>query len=199
MENRDLGNFKNFSSLEKGFLKAIADEWWLILIRGIVGVLFGFTLFFMPGASILVLVILFAALLLVDGVAGVFMGFKARASYDGWWVLLVGGLCGVVAGVLAFIYPSITALILTVLVGLWSLSIGIVQIYAGIKLRKEIENEWLIILSGVLSLLVGLFLVANPIAGAVMLVWVAAFMALFYGIFLILASFKFKKLKESSL
>ena len=174
----------------------LAKEWWVILTRGVLAILFGIILFFLPGTGVLTFVFIFAFTAILDGILGVKMGISLKNQVDNWWAVLLGGIAGILAGILAMIYPINAALVLLIFIAVWTIMLGAFQIIAGIKLREQIEDEWFIILSGVLSILVGALLLANPISGTLALVWAGALFAIFYGVMLVVASFKFKKLNQ---
>lgn len=183
-------------TLEKKLTIAIGKNWWVVLLHGVIGVLFGLMLFTMPLVSVLVLVYMFAFTLIFDGAISAYIGVKLKNKTSEWWIVLFGGILGVILGVISIIYPNITAIVLLMMVAIWTITTGITQILVAIKLRKEIESEIFIILSGILSVLVGLFLIARPLSGMISLVWVAGFFAIFYGILLIIASLKLKKFSK---
>lgn len=183
-------------NLDKRLTIAMASNWWVVLLHGILGILFGIMLFAMPGFSILVLVYMFAFILIFDGAISGYMGFAIKNKNEQWWVLLAGGILGILLGVITLFYPNITAITLLVMLAIWTIIVGVANVLVAIKLRKEIDGEIFMILSGMLSILVGVLLIARPLAGMVALVWIAGFFAVFYGTLLVLVSFKLKKLKN---
>ena len=90
----------------------LTRNWWVVLIRGVAGVLFGIATFFAPGVSLAVLVLLFGAYALIDGVLAVTSAVRRRGVSDRWWMLLVEGLVGIAAGIVTLVWPGITALAL---------------------------------------------------------------------------------------
>ena len=125
--------------------------------------LFGLLTFLLPGITLATLVLLFGAYALVDGIFNVIAFFKV-ASHQ--WALLIEGVIGIIAGVLTFAWPAITAFVLLYLIAFWAIFTGIFEIIAAIRLRKAISNEWLLLLMGVLSLLFGLLILYAPGTGA---------------------------------
>lgn len=182
--------------LEKKLALAMSKNWWVVLIHGIVGILFGLMIFTMPLISILVLVYMFAFMLIFDGAINTYIGAKLKNQTDEWWVVLFGGILAILLGVISMLYPNITIVVLLIMVAIWTIIAGITKILIAIKLRKEINGEIFIILSGVLSVLVGIFLIARPLSGMVALAWVAGFFATFYGVLLAIASLKLKKYNQ---
>ena len=173
-------------------LHALARNWWLILLRGIVAILFGVLAFVWPGVTLVTLVVLYGAFALVDGVLAIVAAITGGAAAPRWWLAIVG-VAGIAAGVLTFLWPGITALVLLVFIATWAIATGLLQIIGAIKLRKEIDNEWMLIASGVLSVLFGVAVLARPGAGALALIFVIGAYAIFYGILLVLFSLRLRK------
>ncbi len=172
-------------------LTAFASHWWVLLLRGIFAVLFGVLAFMVPGLTLVALVFLYGAYALIDGVTALFVGGRARE----WWMILAGVL-GLVVGVLTFIFPGITAFWLLILIASWAVVRGLFEIVAAIQLRKELTNEWMLILGGVLSIIFGVLLFLNPAAGAMAMVWLIGAYALVFGIMMIVLSFRLRGLRK---
>jgi uncharacterized membrane protein HdeD (DUF308 family) len=173
-------------------LHALAKRWWLILLRGVVAVAFGILAFAWPGLTLLTLVLLYGAFALADGVIALAAAVTGRGSAPTWWLVLVG-ILGIAAGVVSFMFPSMTALILILLIGGWAIAHGIIEIAAAIQLRKEIQNDWLLVLAGVLSVAFGFLVIAVPGAGALGLVWAIGAYSILFGILLIGFSLQVRK------
>jgi uncharacterized membrane protein HdeD (DUF308 family) len=170
-------------------LHTLTANWWALAIRGMVAVLFGLLTLFLPGITLVTLVLLFGAYALVDGVFNVIAFFRV-ASHQ--WVLLIEGVVGIFAGLLTFAWPAITAIALLYLIAFWAMLTGIFEIVAGIRLRKTIANEWLLLVMGVLSLLFGLLILFAPGTGALAIVlWIGAY-ALVFGVFLLALAFRLR-------
>ena len=174
-------------------LHALAKNWWLLLLRGIAAVIFGVLAFIWPGLTLLVLVILYGAYALVDGVLSLAAAVMGRGGPIPTWWLVVVGLLGIAAGILTFVWPGITALVLILFIGAWALVTGIFEIIGAIRLRKEIDDEWMLILSGVLSVLFGLGVMILPGAGALALIWVIATYAIIFGVLMIALALRLRK------
>jgi len=174
-------------------LKGLADSWWTFAVRGVIALLFGIGALSYPALTVFVLVIFFGIFVLVDGVTALVMGFggKKRPAY----ILL--GLVSVAAGVFAMLRPGATALALLWLIGIWALVKGIGEIVAAIQIRKEVEGEWAIALSGVISVLFGIFVLARPGAGALAMVWLIAIYAFISGILKLMLGIKLRRLKKA--
>jgi uncharacterized membrane protein HdeD (DUF308 family) len=174
-------------------LHALAKCWWLVLLRGIAGIVFGILAFMWPGLTLAVLILLYGAYALVDGVIALAAAFTGAAKpVPTWWLVLVG-LFGIAAGLVTFLWPGVTALVLIIFIGAWAIAHGIFEIVGAIKLRKEIDNEWWLILAGALSVIFGLIVLAAPGAGALALVWVIGVYSLAFGILLVGLSLRLRR------
>jgi uncharacterized membrane protein HdeD (DUF308 family) len=163
----------------------LARNWWAVVLRGVMGILFGLVTFVAPGISLAALVLVFGAYALVDGVLAIVSAVRHRGASDRWWVLLLAGLAGVAAGVVTLVWPGITALALLYMIAAWALLTGALEIAAAIRLRKAITGEWLLLLSGIVSIGLGVLLVLFPGPGALAVVlWIGAW-ALVFGVVLI--------------
>jgi uncharacterized membrane protein HdeD (DUF308 family) len=170
-------------------LHTLAANWWALALRGVVALLFGLLTFFLPGITLAILVILFGAYALVDGIFNVVAFFRVALHH---WAWLIEGVVGIIVGLLTFAWPAITALVLLYVIAFWAISTGIFEIIAGIRLRKVIANEWLMLLMGAVSLLFGLFILFAPGAGALAIVlWIGAY-ALVFGVFLLALAFRLR-------
>ena len=176
----------------------LARNWWALFLRGVVAVLFGILTFIWPGLSLAVLVLLFGAYVLVDGLFAIVAAMKAPARNKRWRVLLIEGIVGVIIGVLTFFWPAMTALALLYFIALWAFITGVLEIGAAIRLRKSISNEWLLVISGFLSILFGLALIIVPVAGALAVVWLIGVYAIVFGVLLMALSFRLRKWSETA-
>jgi uncharacterized membrane protein HdeD (DUF308 family) len=170
----------------------LARNWWMLAIRGVAAILFGIAAFAWPEMTLTVLVLLFAAYALVDGIFSVIAAFKDRKEHGQWWILLLEGLTGIAVGILAGGWPSVTALVLLYLIVGWAIATGVLEIVAAFLLRKEIEGEWLLALGGILSVLFGVVLGARPRAGALAIVWLIAAYAIVFGVLLIILALRLR-------
>ena len=170
----------------------LIKNWWMVALRGLVAVLFGIAAFVWPGLTLLALVWLFGIYALMDGVFTLISAFTNRRESNRWWLLLLEGIVGIAAGIIAIVWPGITAFALLYLIAAWAIVTGVLEIAAAIRLREEIEGEWLMALSGILSLVFGILLVIWPGAGALAVVWMIAAYAIVFGIFLIILGFRLR-------
>jgi len=177
--------------------QVLSDNWWKLLLRGLVAIAFGILVFMQPGMSLEALVLLFGAYALIDGVMAIWTAISGRNVIEHWVVLLLGGLCGVGIGVLTFMVPGITALVLEFYIAFWAILIGVLGIVAGVRLRKEITGEWALILSGILGVAFGGYIISQPINGALSILAILATFAILYGILISMVAFKVKGLAKT--
>lgn len=169
-------------------LVSAASNWWTLLLRGILAVLFALMAFMRPGITLAALVLVWGAFAIVDGLFAIVAGARSR-----WWAVLVWGILGVAAGLIALFMPGITALALLMLVAAWAIIRGIFEIVAAIRLRREITGEWLLILAGFASVAFGVLMILFPGAGALALVWLIGLQALFAGVLLFALAFRLRQ------
>jgi uncharacterized membrane protein HdeD (DUF308 family) len=179
-------------------LLVYTGTWWVMVLRGIAAVAFGVLAFISPRITLTALVFLWGAYALVDGAFAIAAGIKTYGEYKRWWLLLLEGVLGVAAGLVAFVMPGITALVLLILIGAWAIVTGLFEIAAAIQLRKEIKGEWLLGLAGVASVLFGIALLVNPVVGALAVVWLIAAYALVFGVLLIALGVRLHSLVKSA-
>jgi uncharacterized membrane protein HdeD (DUF308 family) len=174
-------------------MRALGQNWWLFLLRGLAALAFGILTLIWPGITLLTLIIFFGAYALIDGIFAVSAGiFGTTNIAPRWWLILVG-LFGIIAGIGTFAWPAITAIVLLFFIAGWAIAIGLFQIVGAIQLRKEIENEWWLVLKGALSVLFGIALIMWPGAGVLALAWLIGFYAILFGILTIGFAFNVKK------
>jgi uncharacterized membrane protein HdeD (DUF308 family) len=158
---------------------------WLIGLRGALAILFGIIAFLWPEITVVALVYLFAAYAIFDGVLSIIAAFRNRATNDRWWLGLLEGLIDIAAGVVAFLFPTMAAVVAVFVVAFWAIATGILEIAAAIQLRKEIQGEWALALTGVVSIVLGVIMIIFPSAGLIGLVWAIAGYAIVFGALMI--------------
>jgi uncharacterized membrane protein HdeD (DUF308 family) len=183
---------------EEPLLNQFKRAWWLVALRGAAAVVFGVSTFIWPGISILALVLVWGAYAFADGVLSLIAAFRIRERGKPMLAMLLIGVLGVLAGIVAFFWPGLTALALLMLIAAWAFVMGVFQIIAAVRLRKEIRHEWLLALSGALSVIFGVLMILNPGAGALVLLWVIAGYAIVFGILLIALGLRLKPLSQST-
>ncbi len=164
-------------------LHSMTRNWLALVLRGVAAIVFSLLAFLMPGITIFVLVTLFGFYALVDGVINLIAAF--RTGIRDHWPLLIEGVIGIAAGILTLVWPHITALVLIYLIAFWAIFTGIFEIVAAFRLWRLVGHEWLLLLSGIASVVFGFFVFAVPIAGALaVVIWIAAY-AMLFGVLLI--------------
>jgi uncharacterized membrane protein HdeD (DUF308 family) len=174
----------------------LAHNWWLLALRGLAAIIFGILAFIWPASTLLGLMILFGAFAFVNGILSLMLAAKAPKGYPRFGSLILGGILGIIAGVVTFFWPALTAAGLLILIAAWAILTGILEIVAAIRLRKEIVNEWLLALVGILSVIFGVLLLLQPAAGAVVLIWWIGAYALVFGILLLILAFRVRSWKN---
>jgi uncharacterized membrane protein HdeD (DUF308 family) len=163
-----------------------------LIIRGIVGVVVGVLAFLWPGLTIAVLVGIFALYALIDGVTNLILGVARSSRYGRTWALVLEGLVGIAAGVLTFFWPGLTALALVWSIAAWAVVTGVFEIAAAIRLRRVLRGEWLLMASGVLSVVFGGLAFAFPAAGAIGIAWALGAYAAVTGAILIVLGIRLR-------
>jgi uncharacterized membrane protein HdeD (DUF308 family) len=179
-------------------LRTLAENWWLLLLRGIASIVFGVLAFLWPGLTLVALIFLWGAYAIADGGIALWAAISGKGGEIAprWWLAIVG-IVGLLAGLVAFVSPGLTALVLLMFIAGWAIVIGVLEIWGAIQLRKEIEGEWWLILSGLLSIAFGALLFARPGPGALALVWVIGAFAILHGCTLIGLAFRLKQFRAN--
>lgn len=173
-------------------ITSLARNWWVVALRGVFAVLFGILAFIWPGVTVGALVILYGAYALADGIFAVISAFRAAEAHQRWWPFVWEGVFGIAAGLIAFIYPGITALALLYIIGFWAILTGIFEISAAIRLRREITGEWALGLGGLASLVFGILLIVFPGAGVLSVIWLIGAYAIAFGVLLLFVAFRLR-------
>ncbi|HKQ97228.1 MAG TPA: HdeD family acid-resistance protein [Candidatus Polarisedimenticolia bacterium] len=182
------------SLVEQRLVTILSRNWWVLLVRGLIAITFGVLTWLRPGISLAALVLVFGAYALTDGVLAVWAAVAGRKEQEHWVVLLLGGLIGVGVGLLTFLAPGVTAIAILFYIAVWAIAKGVLEIAAAIRLRKEIDNEWLLGLGGAASVLFGLLLMSRPGEGALAVLWLIALYAVLFGALLVMLSFRVRGL-----
>ncbi|KZF10135.1 hypothetical protein A2J03_01500 [Rhodococcus sp. EPR-157] len=182
----------SFSTNEEALLQIGKDLWWAVLIRGIFAVIFGIVALAWPEVTVWALVVVFGAYAIVDGLSAIFRAVSARKVESGWVWWLLGGLVSLGAGIVAFVWPEITALAAVFVIGIWAIMGGLLEIAGSIRLRKlDGAAHWgMLLFAGVLELLFGLVLVFFPISGILSIVWLVGVFALVFGVLFVVSAFQ---------
>ena len=178
-------------------VKLLSRYWWVLLVRGVLAVLFGALAYAWPGLTLAVLIYLFAIDAFVDGVFNVAHAISGAKENKNWFLLLIGGLFGIAIGVLTWRVPGVTAVVLLIFIAILAIVVGVKMILLAVRLRKEIKGEWLLILNGIISTALGIFMIARPAAGALVVLYLVAAWAIIMGGLLIGLSFRVRKLRAA--
>jgi uncharacterized membrane protein HdeD (DUF308 family) len=197
MSNTHVRSGVHMPLIASALLGTLAENWWLLLLRGLAAIAFGVIAFFWPGLTLVALTYLWGAYAIADGVIAIGAAFTASGDAGPRWWLGLGVVVSILAGVVAFVYTGMTALVLLMFIAVWAIIIGALQLYAASQLRKVIDNEWWLILSGLLSISFGAVLIAWPGTGALAVVWTIAWFAVFFGCMFIGLAFELKKFKRT--
>jgi uncharacterized membrane protein HdeD (DUF308 family) len=163
-----------------------------LLIRGIAGIAIGILAVAWPGMTIAVLVGIFGIYAIIDGITNLFVGFSGSRAGGRSWAHVAQGVVGIGAGILTFAWPGITALALVWFIAAWAIVTGALEIAAAVRLRKVIKGEWLLALSGALSMAFGLLVFAFPAAGAVSIAFVLGAYAVAGGVVLVMLGIRLR-------
>jgi uncharacterized membrane protein HdeD (DUF308 family) len=143
----------------------LAENWWAVALRGGLAILFGLIAFLLPGGTILSIILVFAAYMLVDGVFTIIAGVRAAQRRNRWGLLVLEGIVSIAAGILAFLWPGITVLAFVLLVAVWALVTGVLELWSSWSLNRE-HGRWWLAFSGVASIILGVLLLIAPLIGA---------------------------------
>jgi uncharacterized membrane protein HdeD (DUF308 family) len=170
-----------------------ARHWWAILLRGLVAIGFSVVAWARPGPTLAVLVVLFGAYAIGDGVVALAGAFRAGRREESWWLMAIEGLFGLALGVYTLTMPARALTIAFLVIGLWALCTGVLELIEAGRLRRLIPGEWLLMLSGLVRIVFGVVLMTQPGAAMLTLLWIAAGYALVDGIILVALSLRLRR------
>ncbi|OQA46062.1 MAG: acid-resistance membrane protein [Chloroflexi bacterium ADurb.Bin325] len=174
-------------------LTQLARNWWVVVLRGVIALLYGVLALVWPGLTLEVLVLFFGAYALVDGVFEIIAAFTHRGGHERWWALLLEGLISIAAGIIILLWPGLAVLMLIYVIAFWAIATGVLEIVAAIRLRKEIQGEWLLALSGIASFILGVLILIFPAAGALTITWLIGVYAILFGAMLVGLGLRLRK------
>ena len=170
----------------------------MFVVRGVLAALFGVFAFVWPQQTIAALVLVFGATALVDGVLGVAAAIAGRSLTPSWWVLLLQGLLGIGTGVVTLVNPAITTVALLISIAVWAIGLGLLQVVAAIRLRRDITGEWWVALAGIAGVVFGILLLRHPAEGALAVLWLIGSYALVWGAMLMLGGIDLHRLHKQA-
>jgi uncharacterized membrane protein HdeD (DUF308 family) len=183
--------------IESDIAEAVGElprHWWVVALRGLAAIIFGILAFIWPGITLAVLIVLYGAYAIVDGVLGLYAAWRSRGKNV--WGPVLEGVLGIVAGLVAFFWPGITAFALLIVIATWAILTGVMEVVAAVNLRRVITNEWALIFAGVLSVVFGILLVIQPTAGLLSLVWLIGLYAVISGIAMLVLAWRLREVAE---
>lgn len=175
--------------LERIRSSVLAQNWWVVALRGVLGIAFGVIALIWPDITLLSLVLLFSAYMLVDGILAIVSAVRAARSGHRWLLLVAEGLLRIAVGVLAFLWPEITVLAFVIIVAVWSIVSGSMMVAAALRLNRAYGRGWMSI-GGFLSVVLGILLIAAPPVGALILTWWIGIYAAMFGVILLVLAFR---------
>ena len=177
-------------------LAVAARQWWVLVLQGVLGIVFGILAIAFPGIALVTLAYIFAAWAIVSGVSQLIEGYRVAEARGRSWPFAVGGVVSIVAGILAAFLPGVTALALVILLGAWLAVLGVTEVYTAWRIRREVTGEWLLALIGILRLAIGVVILAMPLVGAVITVAFVATWSIIVGVTAIVLGLRLRQFRE---
>jgi uncharacterized membrane protein HdeD (DUF308 family) len=194
MTNRRTESAAGLPPAGSALLRALLDNWGLVLLRGVVAIAFGAAAFAWPGLILLMFTYLWGAYALDDGIFALWAVTTGRGGeMVPRWPLVLFGAASILAGLLTFFWPGLTPPILLMFIAAWALATGVLQIWLAIQVRKEIESEWMLALAGLLSIACGLYLITQPDMGAKAVVWSISWFSVLVGCTYVALAFRLRR------
>lgn len=169
----------------------LARNWWAVALRGVLGILFGVIALVMPAATMLSLVLVFAAYLFVDGILAIVAAVRAARQHNKWGWLTFEGIINIITAIVMVLLPGLTVVVFVLLVAAWALLTGGLMLGAAFRLNPDHGRGWLIF-GGIVSIIYGALLVIAPLIGALVLTWWLGAYALIFGIVLLVLAFRLR-------
>jgi uncharacterized membrane protein HdeD (DUF308 family) len=176
----------------------LAGNWWAAALRGVLGILFGVAAFAMPAATMLALVLFFAAYSLLDGILSIILAVRGARKGERWGLLLFNGILAIAVGIGAMLMPGITVLAFVLIIAAWAFVTGGLMLAAAFSLKVS-HGRWWLVFASIISLLYGVLLFISPLIGALVLTWWIGAQALVFGIALIVLAFKLRQHRDEHL
>lgn len=183
--------------LETVGAQVVRRNWWMLALRGVFAIILGLIALFYPGIALRAFIIVFGVYAIIDGIAAVVIAIRERGSLSRWGWVLFEGIIGILAGIVAFVYPGITALALLFVVAIYAILTGIMEIVAAFVIRGFAAQEWALGIAGVLSIIFGIILFIRPGAGLLAILWLVGIYAIIFGILFIVRAFQMRSLVSS--
>jgi uncharacterized membrane protein HdeD (DUF308 family) len=178
-------------------LNVICGRWWVLMLRGLAAIVLGIIAIAWPGITMVSLVFVFGIFSIMDGIFSVVLGIRGESDGTVWWTMVLLGVLAIAAGIIAFAWPGLTLLVLATIIAASAIVRGLFEIYAAIRLRHEIEDEWILGLSGLMSVLFGALIMFRPGAGLVAITLLIGAYMLAVGIFAVALALRLRKMGQS--
>lgn len=166
-------------------LTTVCKRWWVLMVRGLAAIALGICAMVLPEVTLIALMFLFGTFTIIDGIAAILLGFRGEADGTVWWTMVILGLLAIAAGIAAFAWPDVTLLVLATIIAVSAIVRGTFEIYAAIALRKELDDEWILGLSGAMSVIFGALIMFRPGAGLIAITLLIGAYMLALGVFAI--------------
>jgi uncharacterized membrane protein HdeD (DUF308 family) len=173
----------------------VAQNWGMFVIRGILALALGVLVFVAPGPSLAALIFVFAAYAIVDGILAIGLGVSAAGGPR--WLVVLGGILGIAIGIYTWVSPGVTAIALVLLIGSFAIVRGVAEAATAIRLRNTIDDAWLYVLSGVVSVVFGAFLIVYPGDGVLAVLFLIGYYAIFAGVTYLALGFRLRKVDKA--
>jgi uncharacterized membrane protein HdeD (DUF308 family) len=167
-------------------IQVTSSNWWLLALEAVVAMIVGIAIMAWPKITLAVFIYLFGAFVVVDGLIAIGYAFARRKELEIWWVILVGGFIAIILGILVFVYPKATGLLLLYMVAAWALLVGIVAIANAFSSGLSTIQKWATVVFGILSLLLSGYLFFRPGSGILALTWLVGAFLVVYGLLLLI-------------
>ncbi|WP_052081387.1 HdeD family acid-resistance protein [Paracoccus halophilus] len=177
-------------------VRVMAANWWVVLLRGIAAILFGLLALIWPGLTVYALLLVFGGYAIFDGIMAITVGFQRRTADEGWWSWALDGFLSIVIGLMALFWPAATALVFVIWMAAWAVIAGIFRIIAAIRLRRDIQGEWALGLSGLLLAVWGILMAMIPAAGLLSIAWLIGTFALLIGVAMIVLALRLRGMRQ---
>jgi uncharacterized membrane protein HdeD (DUF308 family) len=173
-------------------IRTYVGDWRLVAVRGLIALAFGVVALVWPELTLWALVVLWGAYVLADGVIALVAAFAGNVPQGRGW-LVFHGLVGIAVGIVTFVWPAITGLVLLWMVAAWALVIGVMALVNAVRMRREIEHEWALAAAGVLAIALAAVLVFRPGAGALAVTWAIGWFAVVMGVLLLVLAWEVRR------
>jgi uncharacterized membrane protein HdeD (DUF308 family) len=171
----------------------LTRNWWMIVVRGILAILFGLIAFFWPDLTFLLLILTFGAYAIVDGIFAMLTGVASSRYSSRWWVFLLEGIVSLAAGMISILQPGLAGFVLIAVIAAWAILTGAFEIAAAVRLRREITNEWMLAFAGFVSIVLGAVLFFQPATAGIVITLMIGTYALIFGVLLVILGLRLRK------